>query len=75
MEKVFFVGQMLIANYGAMYPIENGVIVGFNTLKSVNVAIVLWGSGERRIEHINIDTIHAPGETSPNGSSIGIYTI
>lgn len=62
-------GDAVIANYGAMYPTVEGIVskCGYDT------AHLLFSDGTVRV--VSYDEIRMPGETSVNGSPIGITLI
>ena len=71
------VGQPVIGNFGAMYPQEVGVIVGFlereatRWTPSATMAVIRWADG--RTSREALDDIHPAGWRSPSGSPLGVF--
>ena len=69
-------GTHLRFNYGALHAEEFGKVVAFRQVVSsnpnfeYNVIVELESGSETEV---NVENIRAPGETSVNGSSIGVY--
>ena len=69
-------GTNLRFNYGAMHAEEFGKVVAFRQVVSsnpnfeYNVIVELESGSETEV---NVENIRAPGETSVNGSPIGVY--
>jgi len=62
------IGQKVEANWGAMYPIEEGVVDGHIGASAV---IIRWNDGSR--SEVDALDIHEPGHRSVNGSPLGIF--
>ena len=62
------IGQKVEANWGAMYPIQEGVVYGHIGKRDV---LIRWNDGTKC--EVDIDEIHDIGWRSPNGSGIGIF--
>lgn len=71
------VGQPVIGNFGAMYPQEVVVIVGFlereatRWTPSATLAVIRWADGRTSREALN--DIHPAGWRSPSGSPLGVF--
>lgn len=63
----FETGQVFIANYGAMIPIQEGKLIG----KNENFLTIEWDTEE--VENVLIDDIST--KKSLNGSPIGIFPL
>ena len=69
-------GTNLRFNYGAMHAEEFGRVVAFRQVVSsdpnfeYNAIVELEGGSKTEV---NVENIRSPGETSVNGSSIGVY--
>jgi len=63
------IGTKIEFNYGAMHPTEFGVV----TKVKDNIATIRGDIGF--IEEINLSCIKVMGETTVNGSPIGVWTI
>ncbi len=71
------VGQPVIGNFGAMYPQEVGVIVGFlereatRWTPAATMAVIRWSDG--RTSREALEDIHPAGWRSPSGSPLGVF--
>lgn len=71
------VGQPVIGNFGAMYPQEVGVIVGFLEREATRwppaatMAVIRWSDG--RTSREALEDIHPAGWRSPSGSPLGVF--
>ena len=71
------VGQPVIGNFGAMYPQEVGVIVGFLEREATRwppaatMAVIRWSDG--RTSREALEDIHSAGWRSPSGSPLGVF--
>ena len=63
------VGTKIEFNYGAMHPIEEGVV----TKVEDNIATIKGDIGFT--EEINLSCIKVMGETTVNGSPIGVFAV
>lgn len=74
---VIMVGQPVVANCGAMFPLIIGVIVGFAKREATRwrdaatVAAIRWEDG--RLEYKDMADIHPAGWRSANGSPLGVF--
>ena len=74
---VIMVGQPVVANCGAMFPLIVGVIVGFAKREATpwrdtaTVAAIRWEDG--RLEYKDLADIHPAGWRSANGSPLGVF--
>lgn len=69
---IVMVGQRVTGNFGACFPIETGVVIGFaNAPSGRPMAMIAWASG--RIDYVQVNQIHREGWKSQNGSQIGIF--
>lgn len=62
------IGQKVEANWGAMYPIAEGVVYGHIGKTDV---LIRWGDGTK--SEVDVNDIHELGYRSANGSPIGIF--
>lgn len=75
---IIMLGQQVEGNFGACYPAEYGIIVGFveapaTRWKAEHVeALVKWAD-RGRLERVDLSDIHPKGWRSANGSPIGIF--
>ena len=64
-------------NWGAMYPLEAGVIVGFAEREATRwtpaatMAVIRWEDGRTSMEAL--EDIHPAGWRSPSGSPLGVF--
>ncbi len=68
------VGSKVEGNWGAMHPIDNGEVTAING----NLVTVQWeqsSSSDLDTSDYLKSEIREPGETSINGSSIGVFVI
>lgn len=71
------VGQPVVANCGAMFPLVAGVIVGFAEREATRwsaaatVAAIRWEDG--RLEYRELGDIHPAGWRSSSGSPLGVF--
>jgi len=68
------VGTKIEFNYGAMHPREHGVV----TKVKDNIATIMvnaYGSDVGFTEEINLSCIRLLGETTVNGSGIGVFAV
>lgn len=71
------VGQPVAGNWGAMYPLEAGVIVGFAEREATRwtpaatMAVIRWEDGRTSMEAL--EDIHPAGWRSPSGSPLGVF--
>ena len=71
------VGQPVAGNWGAMYPLEAGVIVGFAEREATRwtpaatMAVIRWEDGRTYMEAL--EDIHPAGWRSPSGSPLGVF--
>lgn len=71
------VGQPVAGNWGAMYPLEAGVIVGFaereatRRTPAATMAVIRWEDGRTSMEAL--EDIHPAGWRSPSGSPLGVF--
>ena len=63
------VGTKIEFNYGALHPIEEGVV----TKVEDNIATIKGDLGF--VEEINLACIKVVGETTVNGSPIGVFAV
>ena len=63
------IGTKVEFNYGAMHPTEFGVV----TKVKDSIATIRGDTG--LIEEINLSCIKVMGETTVNGSPIGVFTV
>ena len=74
---VIMVGQPVVANCGAMFPLIVGVIAGFAKREATpwrdaaTVAAIHWEDG--RLEYKDLADIHPAGWRSANGSPLGVF--
>lgn len=74
---VVMVGQPVVGNWGAMFPLEAGVIVGFAEREATRwtpaavVAVIRWEDGRTSMEELA--DIHPAGWRSPSGSPLGVF--
>lgn len=64
------IGQKVYANFGAMYPIVEGMITDFGLGLGDHV---VWETAEGEVYHSEAKNFKQPGERSVNGSPIGIF--
>lgn len=64
------IGSVIEGNWGAMHPISEGVIT---SIKADGFAVVEWEDGE--VSEEEISRFKSPGETSKNGSPIGLFVV
>jgi hypothetical protein len=62
------VGTKIRFNYGAMHPRDYGVVI-----KVENNIVTIKGLNEVFTEEVNLSCIRQPGETTVNGSPIGVF--
>ena len=62
-------GRKVIGNFGAMYPLESGMV--FQVHWGGKSVAIEWESGETEL--IEVAEIKTEGETTVNGSPIGIF--
>jgi|TARA_R110000764_G_scaffold65210_1_gene136742 hypothetical protein len=62
------IGQKVEANWGAMYPIAEGVVCGHFGKDNV---IIRWEDGTK--SELDANSIHELGYRSVNGSPIGVF--
>lgn len=62
------IGQKVHANFGAMYPIVEGLIVDISIM-----GVVTWATEDGKEYNHMYDVFRQPGETTVNGSPIGVY--
>lgn len=71
------VGQRVVCNCGAMFPLVDGVIVGFSEREATSwtpagtMAAIRWEDG--RQEYKALEEIHPAGWRSPGGSPLGVF--
>ena len=71
------VGQPVAGNWGAMYPLEAGVIVGFAEREATRwtpaatMAVIRWEDGRQDLHKLS--DIHPQGWRSQNGSGLGVF--
>lgn len=65
------IGRMVEGNWGAMFPTDDGMIVDEN----VTHYEIFWDNDDLLTEMVEKGRIRNPGETSANGSPIGIYWV
>lgn len=71
------VGQRVVCNCGAMFPLIDGVIVGFadreatRWISAGTMAVIRWEDG--RQEYKDLEKIHPMGWRSANGSPLGVF--
>ena len=66
-------GTEIEFNYGALYPPEFGVVTKVEAgIATIKVACEI---GLPTIEEINLSCIKAVGETTVNGSGIGVFAL
>ena len=63
------IGTKIEFNYGAMHPREHGVV----TKVMDNIATIKGDIG--LTEEVNLSCIRRPGETTVNGSGIGVFAV
>ena len=74
---MIMVGQPVVANCGAMFPLIVGVIAGFAKREATpwrdaaTVAAIRWEDG--RLEYKDLADIHPAGWRSANGSPLGVF--
>lgn len=74
---VVMVGQPVVGNWGAMYPLEVGVIVSFAEREATRwsaaatVAAIRWEDG--RLDYEDLNDIHPVGWRSSSGSPLGVF--
>lgn len=74
---VAYVGQSVVCNCGAMFPVIDGKIVGFAEREATRfspaatVAVIRWEDGRR--ECLELSRIHPLGWRSANGSPLGVF--
>ena len=73
------IGTKIEFNYGAMHPTEFGVVTKIKdniaTIRGDTGFIDGWGLAEGFIEEINLSCIRKMGETTVNGSPIGVFAV
>jgi len=62
------IGQKVHANYGAMHGIEEGMITNIEL-----DGMVTWETEDGKVNVDHAKYFRQPGETSVNGSGIGVY--
>ena len=67
--KMVEIGTKIEFNYGAMHPTEFGVVTKIKD----NIATIRGDTGF--IEEINLSCIKVMGETTVNGSPIGVFAV
>jgi hypothetical protein len=65
------IGRTVEGNWGAMHPLSHGVINGARVERAQRQVLIQWD--DLSPEWVNIMSIKQPGETSVNGSPIGIF--
>lgn len=71
MNTASLVGRCVEANWGAMYPPEQGVITDTRVLDGQQCQVcVQW---QDTAEWRDVTDIREPGTRSPNGSPIGVF--
>ena len=71
------IGQRVVCNCGAMFPLVDGVIVGFAEREATRwtpagtMAAIRWEDG--RQEYKDLEEIHPAGWRSPGGSPLGVF--
>ena len=74
---VAFVGQRVVRNCGAMFPLVDGMIVGFAEKEATRfspattMAAIRWTDG--RLEYLELERIHPMGWRSAGGSPLGTF--
>ena len=74
------VGTKIEFNYGAMHPREHGVVIkvkdNIATIKGDGIGPYGWPEGDIGFtEEVNLSCIRRPGETTINGSPIGVFAL
>ena len=64
------VGTKIEFNYGALHPRDHGVVIKVKD----NIATIK-GLTEVFTEEVNLSCIRLPGETTVNGSPIGVFAV
>ena len=63
------VGTKIEFNYGALHPRDHGVVIKVKD----NIATIKGDIGFT--EEVNLSCIRRPGETTVNGSGIGVFAV
>lgn len=77
--NIIIIGQKVIGNFGACFPLAYGKIIDFEKVKSTKwtnenvLAVIEWDN--EKITKEEIDRIYMTGHRSSNGSSLGIYKV
>jgi hypothetical protein len=69
------IGTKIEFNYGAMHPTEFGVVTKVKDSIATIRGAPLFRGDTGFIEEINLSCIKVMGETTVNGSPIGVWTI